>query len=631
MKLRFSIWTVFVLIIGIVPALAQTLSCPFLVEEALAAVGNNCSDLVRNSACYGYNQVDATFFDEMPEDYFTIPSDRANLSDIDTLHTAPLDTVQSQWGVAVMNIQANLPNTVPGQGVLMMLVGDAAIENAVDPEDANLISDPLSTVATAESNLHLSPSPTSEVVQVVAENAIVLVDGFNATRTWLRVVNDGVIAWISSDRVARLASMDNLPIVGANNPTPMQAFYLSSGIGQVECSEADSMIAVQSPENITVDLTVNGVDIRVGSLITFNNLDSNTVNMTVHRGEVTTVFGNTVSAGQSAIGVINSAPEQGDVIVAWGEAVPATEEELALGERAQVGLNSVARNNDWEERDIKPQSDQPTTSSGEIIHIVSSGETLFGIGRLYDTSLVEIVNRNNLSEPYTLFAGDELVIPNPGSGFVGLPSSGNDTSVSQPPESSDEPSSTGTCDTLRLTSPLQSAPTEATPYYWDGVAGATQYQVNVYDAATGMLMGTFYTEGAETSITISAGEIGVGGMLQWEVIALINREPLCGTGPSPAMRHNAPVDPVIPTIKEETPFRINWRCDSGNLIVSWKNADDDDDIDIRITDAFGTFYNHDGSGEEGSITQGYTGYNFTNVTGETSGGEKDSKSGNMFC
>jgi len=634
MKLRFSIWTILVLIVGIVPAVAQTLSCPLLVEQALTAVGDNCGDLSRNSACYGYNQVDATFFDDMPEDYFTIPSDRANLQDIDMLHTQPLDTSQSQWGVAIMNIQANLPNTVPGQGVLMMLVGDATVENDVDPDEANLIKDPLSTVATLESNLHLSPSQTSEVVDIVAENSIVLVDGFNATRTWLRVVNDGVIAWIPSDNVARLAAMDGLPIVGANNPTAMQAFYLSSGIGEVACSEADSMIAVQSPENITVDLTVNGVDIKVGSLITFNNLDEKTINLTVHRGEVTTVFGNTVSAGQSAIGVINSAPEQGDVIVAWGEAVPATEEELALGERAQTGLNSVARNNDWDEREIEPPSDQPeqpTTSSGEIIHIVSSGETLFGIGRLYDTSLVQIVNRNNLSEPYTLFSGDELVIPNPGSGFVGLPSSGNDEPVSQPP-SSDEPASTGTCDALRLTSPLQSAPTEATPYYWDGVAGATQYQINIYDAATGMLMGTFYTDGAETSITIGAGQIGVGGMLQWEVIALVNGEPLCGTGRSQPMPHNAPIDPVIPTVKEEdAPFKISWECVTGNLIVSWKNAESDDDIDITITDAFGSFYYHDGSGEEGSITQGYTGYNYTSATAETSSGEEASVTGNMFC
>ncbi|MBL8162999.1 MAG: hypothetical protein JNJ61_13510, partial [Anaerolineae bacterium] len=35
-------------------------ACPALVEQALTQVGGNCSNLGRNSACYGFNQVQAT-------------------------------------------------------------------------------------------------------------------------------------------------------------------------------------------------------------------------------------------------------------------------------------------------------------------------------------------------------------------------------------------------------------------------------------------------------------------------------------------------------------------------------------------------------------------------------------------
>lgn len=621
---RSLIWSVFIFMIGVVPVLAQTISCSSLAEQALVAIGDNCGDLSRNSACYGFDQVTATFSAEVPDDYFGVPSDRADLAELDTLKTAAMDSAQSKWGIAVMNIQANLPNTIPGQGVLMLLVGDAEVQNAVDPSEANVVVDPLNTVVLGETNLHTSPSITSEVVNVLPANEIVLVDGFNTPRTWLRVVNDGEVAWAEVERVARLSAMDTLPIISGNNPTAMQAFYLSTGIGEAECTEADPMIAVQSPENITVDLTVNGVDIRVGSLITFQNLDEQTMNLTVHRGEVTTIFGNKILAGQSAIGVINTDPQQTGVIVAWGDSVPATEKDLAMGEQAQSAINNVAQKNGWDEREVDPNS---PSQSGEIIHIVSSGETLFGIGRQYDTSLPEIVARNNLSAPYTLFAGQELVIPNPGSGFVGLPSTGGTTNP--PPVTDDETPSTGVCDTLRLTSPLSSAPAEAVPYYWDGVAGATQYQVNIYDSATGELKGSFYTDGVETSIVISAGRLGVGGSMQWEVLALQNEQVICGTGLSQPLTHSAPVE-VVPTPGPKSEFYIKWYCGSGELIVEWDNAGSGT-VKITATDSGGLDYSSNEQGNSGSVSFDYLGYDFTSAKGKTSGGDEDKKTGSKDC
>ncbi len=621
---RSLIWSVFVFMIGVVPALAQTLSCSSLAEQALAAIGDNCGDLSRNSACYGFDQVTATFSAEVPDDYFGAPSDRADLAELDTLKTAAMDSAQSKWGIAVMNIQANLPNTIPGQGVLMLLVGDAEVQNAVDPSEANEVVDPLNTVVLGETNLHTSPSITSEIVNVLLANEIVLVDGFNTPRTWLRVVNDGEVAWVEAERVARLSAMDTLPVISGNNPTAMQAFYLSTGIGEAECTEADPMIAVQSPENITVDLTVNGVDIRVGSLITFQSLDEQTMNLTVHRGEVTTIFGNKILAGQSAIGVINTDLQQQGVIVAWGNSVPATEKDLAMGEQAQSAINNVAQKNGWDEREVDPN---PPSQSGEIIHIVSSGETLFGIGRQYDASLPEIVARNNLSAPYTLFAGQELVIPNPGSGFVGLPSTGETTN--SPPVTDGETPSTGVCDTLRLTSPLVSAPAEAVPYYWDGVANATQYQVNIYDSATGELKGSFYTDGGETSIVISAGQLGVGGSMQWEVLALQNGQVICGTGRSQPLTHSAPVE-VVPTAGPKSEFYIKWYCGSGELIVEWDHAGSGT-VKITATDSGGLDYSSSKQGDSGSVSFDYIGYDFTSAKGKTSGGDEDKKTGNLDC
>ena len=46
-------------------------SCPTLVKQALQAVGNNCGGLTRNSACYGFNRVNATFSGDVTEGFFS--------------------------------------------------------------------------------------------------------------------------------------------------------------------------------------------------------------------------------------------------------------------------------------------------------------------------------------------------------------------------------------------------------------------------------------------------------------------------------------------------------------------------------------------------------------------------------
>src|SRR5262245_36279681 len=80
-----------IVVLSYMPAsgLAQT-SCPSLVEQAITALGDNCSALDRNSACYGYDNVEATFTEEVTPDYFVHPADRATLTTVDTLRTAPL-------------------------------------------------------------------------------------------------------------------------------------------------------------------------------------------------------------------------------------------------------------------------------------------------------------------------------------------------------------------------------------------------------------------------------------------------------------------------------------------------------------------------------------------------------------
>lgn len=111
---------------------AQDSTCSSVVTEALAELSNNCNDLSRNSACYGYNNVMATLFDGLMPDAFNEPNDRVDLADLQSITTAPLDPVTMQWGIAVVKAQANLPDSLPGQAVTLLLLGDVQVRTGIE-------------------------------------------------------------------------------------------------------------------------------------------------------------------------------------------------------------------------------------------------------------------------------------------------------------------------------------------------------------------------------------------------------------------------------------------------------------------------------------------------------------------
>ncbi len=110
-------------------------TCPAVVEAALSNVNRACNALGRDEACYGNTRVEATFWEPQDELIFSAPADRAPLRDLHTIATAPLNTQTGEWGLALLNLQANLPDTLPGQAVTFLLMGDASLENAVLPEE----------------------------------------------------------------------------------------------------------------------------------------------------------------------------------------------------------------------------------------------------------------------------------------------------------------------------------------------------------------------------------------------------------------------------------------------------------------------------------------------------------------
>jgi hypothetical protein len=124
----------FTFILWLAPALvlAQINSCPDIVSKALSAADAACKKTGRNQACYGNFNLQATGQPGADSFTFNKVGDIVNIADVQTLKLSPMNVNDDQWGVALMKLQANIPDTLPGQNVTFLLFGDVEITNAVN-------------------------------------------------------------------------------------------------------------------------------------------------------------------------------------------------------------------------------------------------------------------------------------------------------------------------------------------------------------------------------------------------------------------------------------------------------------------------------------------------------------------
>ena len=126
----------FTFILWVAPALvlAQLNSCPEIVSKALSAADTACKKTGRNQACYGNFNLQATGQPGADNFTFNKVGDIVNIADVQTLKLSPMNVGDAQWGVALLKLQANIPDTLPGQNVTFLLFGDVEITNAVNAE-----------------------------------------------------------------------------------------------------------------------------------------------------------------------------------------------------------------------------------------------------------------------------------------------------------------------------------------------------------------------------------------------------------------------------------------------------------------------------------------------------------------
>lgn len=245
---------------------AQPSACETLIHQAFDTLSQTCGDAGGSSACFG-NSASAAVADGAGS--FAQPGDRLDLSVVQSIRTLPLDTNVNQWGLAMLNVQANVPLALSTTGLRYVMVGDTEIANAVAPENAFQPVQPITVTPLVAANLRSGPSTDAQVLVSAPVGTELLADALNADGAWLRVLNQGETSWVSRQIVAaKEGDIGSLPNVNSDTRTLMQSFYLRTNPATPECTNLlPSMLIIQAPPGLNATITVNGVNIRFSGVI----------------------------------------------------------------------------------------------------------------------------------------------------------------------------------------------------------------------------------------------------------------------------------------------------------------------------------------------------------------------------
>ena len=101
---------------------AESNRCETIIATALASLNTVCDEVGRNRACYVNDRIVSTLRD-VPADSFDAPGDVINIDALETMTLSSYDSTTADWGFAVLEMQANLPDTLPGQNVTFLIFG----------------------------------------------------------------------------------------------------------------------------------------------------------------------------------------------------------------------------------------------------------------------------------------------------------------------------------------------------------------------------------------------------------------------------------------------------------------------------------------------------------------------------
>ncbi|HET9909001.1 MAG TPA: hypothetical protein VFQ23_20290, partial [Anaerolineales bacterium] len=109
-------------------ALAQrNASCQVLIDKAIQSSSGFCGQTGSNNVCYGNTTIQAELAPGVTQ-RFSERGDILPVGDLRRLTAAPLNLQTEEWGIAVFKVIANLPRSLPGETVTMVVFGNTTID-----------------------------------------------------------------------------------------------------------------------------------------------------------------------------------------------------------------------------------------------------------------------------------------------------------------------------------------------------------------------------------------------------------------------------------------------------------------------------------------------------------------------
>jgi hypothetical protein len=103
-------------------------TCQGLIDRAMQASGDSCDQMGSNQVCYGNNTLLAELIAGTAS-RFSQRGDMVSVADLRRLAASPLSLASEEWGIAVFKVMANLPRSLPGETITMIVFGNTTLEN----------------------------------------------------------------------------------------------------------------------------------------------------------------------------------------------------------------------------------------------------------------------------------------------------------------------------------------------------------------------------------------------------------------------------------------------------------------------------------------------------------------------
>jgi uncharacterized protein YraI len=272
----------FFLIITSGSVLAQSVDCAAMTQKAIEATRKACARLERNQACYGNAKVEIKPRANVRL-AFAKAGDVAPLASLETITTGPFDAASKTWGLALLNIRADLLDG----NLTALAFGQASMGNGSQASN-DFVALEITVTEPKGVNLRTEPKPDAAIVRGVYSGDRLQAIGRIADSSWIRIA-DG---WISKDVIDKTADLNALQVLQPDSTisdvyAPMQTFNLHTDLDDSPCvGVPDSGLLIQTPDSVSTNLMVNGAPLNItGTLLLQTTADSKTV-LSVLEGEV---------------------------------------------------------------------------------------------------------------------------------------------------------------------------------------------------------------------------------------------------------------------------------------------------------------------------------------------------------